>query len=431
MKVITDAGLRPRVNGLSLAIAELVRGSRTAAAGGALLASALATVPVDSSSRKKQQKAINLSKKSSSRARASCGKTSRRTAQSRPSMKRCSSRRAPSASRHPEPLTAVRARRHAVHDGRRAANGHQHGRCIDRQPARPWPEPEPRAHQRPARDAGRPEIGRRYELDSLGRDPTRRGDLGRRLGRVRRGRRRRRRQLHPQGQLRRRFRRRPLRRYARRRRSDDHRSRRSSAPTWPTTAATSCSASSATPARSNTHGNATGASRTSANPNTAGGGFAFGSATWFHNEPGGDTPNPNFKPTRRPARPIRESYRTTSSLTRRTSRAHRFGPGRIRPSSPTTRGRTLSTCSSRRTGCPFPNRPLLHRRLRRLDARSRTTWPPSRFRINQRRHRLHGFGRRYRPSLPARTNSTVRSTTIRRTREAATSTARSRAYRFS
>src|SRR5262245_40635243 len=32
-----------------------------------------------------------------------------------------------------------------------------------------------------------------------------------------------------------------------------------------------------------------------ANPNTAGGGFAFGSATWFHNEPGGDKPNPNFQ----------------------------------------------------------------------------------------------------------------------------------------
>src|SRR5262245_2737202 len=32
-----------------------------------------------------------------------------------------------------------------------------------------------------------------------------------------------------------------------------------------------------------------------ANPATAGGGFAFGSATWFHNEPGGDTPNPNFQ----------------------------------------------------------------------------------------------------------------------------------------
>ncbi len=43
MKVITEAGLRPRVRGLSLAIAELVRGSR---AGGAILASALAAVPV-------------------------------------------------------------------------------------------------------------------------------------------------------------------------------------------------------------------------------------------------------------------------------------------------------------------------------------------------------------------------------------------------
>jgi outer membrane receptor protein involved in Fe transport len=35
-----------------------------------------------------------------------------------------------------------------------------------------------------------------------------------------------------------------------------------------------------------------------ANPNTAGGGFAFGSATWFHNEPGGDKPNPNFQANR-------------------------------------------------------------------------------------------------------------------------------------
>src|SRR5688572_28543378 len=48
MKVITDAGLRPRVNGLSLAIAELVRGSRAAATGGAILASALAVVPAAS-----------------------------------------------------------------------------------------------------------------------------------------------------------------------------------------------------------------------------------------------------------------------------------------------------------------------------------------------------------------------------------------------
>ncbi len=43
MKVITDAGLRPRVRDLSLAISELVRGSRT---GQAILASALAVVPV-------------------------------------------------------------------------------------------------------------------------------------------------------------------------------------------------------------------------------------------------------------------------------------------------------------------------------------------------------------------------------------------------
>jgi outer membrane receptor protein involved in Fe transport len=48
MKVITDAGLRPRVNGLSLAIADLVRGSRAAVTGGAILASALAIVPAAS-----------------------------------------------------------------------------------------------------------------------------------------------------------------------------------------------------------------------------------------------------------------------------------------------------------------------------------------------------------------------------------------------
>src|SRR5690606_10247633 len=34
-----------------------------------------------------------------------------------------------------------------------------------------------------------------------------------------------------------------------------------------------------------------------ANPNTGGGFFAFGSATWFHNEPGAENlPNPNFDP---------------------------------------------------------------------------------------------------------------------------------------
>src|SRR5262245_20493907 len=38
-----------------------------------------------------------------------------------------------------------------------------------------------------------------------------------------------------------------------------------------------------------------------ANPSTAGGGFAFGSATWFHNEPGGDTPNPNFQADEAPS----------------------------------------------------------------------------------------------------------------------------------
>ena len=49
MKVITaDAGARPRVCGLSLAIGELFRSSRAAAAGGALLVSALAIVPVGS-----------------------------------------------------------------------------------------------------------------------------------------------------------------------------------------------------------------------------------------------------------------------------------------------------------------------------------------------------------------------------------------------
>src|SRR5688572_7714156 len=47
MKVITaKAGSRPRVCGLSLAIADLVRTRRAAAAGGALLASALAITPV-------------------------------------------------------------------------------------------------------------------------------------------------------------------------------------------------------------------------------------------------------------------------------------------------------------------------------------------------------------------------------------------------
>ncbi|RPI59331.1 MAG: hypothetical protein EHM50_09365, partial [Lysobacterales bacterium] len=55
MKVITDAGSRPRVNGLSLAIAELVRSSRAAATGGAILASALAIVPVNSVVAQEQQ----------------------------------------------------------------------------------------------------------------------------------------------------------------------------------------------------------------------------------------------------------------------------------------------------------------------------------------------------------------------------------------
>jgi outer membrane receptor protein involved in Fe transport len=46
MTVIVDAGSRPRVCGLSLAIAEVVRNRRATAAGGALLASALAIMPV-------------------------------------------------------------------------------------------------------------------------------------------------------------------------------------------------------------------------------------------------------------------------------------------------------------------------------------------------------------------------------------------------
>jgi outer membrane receptor protein involved in Fe transport len=56
MKVITaDAGARPRVCGLSLAIGELVRSSRAAATGGALLASALAIVPVGSAAAQDQE----------------------------------------------------------------------------------------------------------------------------------------------------------------------------------------------------------------------------------------------------------------------------------------------------------------------------------------------------------------------------------------
>jgi iron complex outermembrane receptor protein len=61
MKVITaDAGARPRVCGLSLAIGELFRSSRAAAAGGALLASALAIVPVGSAVAQEQEDASVL-----------------------------------------------------------------------------------------------------------------------------------------------------------------------------------------------------------------------------------------------------------------------------------------------------------------------------------------------------------------------------------
>jgi hypothetical protein len=53
-RTTADAGLRPRVCGLSLAIAELTQ-NRRAAAGGALLASALAIVPVGSVAAQDQQ----------------------------------------------------------------------------------------------------------------------------------------------------------------------------------------------------------------------------------------------------------------------------------------------------------------------------------------------------------------------------------------
>ena len=56
MKVTTaGAGSRPRVCGLSLAIANLVQSRRAAAAGGALLASAFAIVPVSSVVAQNQQ----------------------------------------------------------------------------------------------------------------------------------------------------------------------------------------------------------------------------------------------------------------------------------------------------------------------------------------------------------------------------------------
>ena len=133
-------------------------------------------------------------------------------------------------------------------------------------------------------------------IPSLG-DPARRNHLGRRLGRVRRGRRRRRRQLHLERQLRGRVDRRAPRRH------------RSTAATRTVTMSALFGANTADDRgnvmigierdtrRRPTPGSATGASRTTRIQLRPAARFAFGSATWWHNEPVANArSNPNFNP---------------------------------------------------------------------------------------------------------------------------------------
>ena len=196
------------------------------------------------------------------------------------------------------------------------------------------------------------------------RDPTRRSDLGRCLGRVRRGRRRRRRQLHPQGQLRGRFDRRPLRRHGARRRSDDrhlgalrrqrgrrprqrhdgHRARHpdEAIRTGNATGAsrigrirTRPAAASPSAAR---RGSTTSPSRTATEPELQVDEPASASNPRFI--PSNHTPNPTFNPARHRRPPIRRPW-------------------------PTTRRRPPSTRSFRRA--------LARIRIRRPDASSRPT----------------------------------------------------------
>ena len=230
------------------------------------------------------------------------------------------------------------------------------------------------------------------------RDPTRRGDLGRRFGRVRRGRRRRRRQLHPQGQLRRRHGRRPLRRYRARRRSDGDdlgalRRQRGRRPRQRHDRHRARHAVEADYAWERDW-----RVEDMANPNMAGGGFAFGSATWFHNEPTVATATePELQPTSRLVRDQPARYR------RPVRPEPDLQPG-LADSAHESDGRSQQPAS----GCcrrALPAGTALVRSRSRLlsepgdsDAGSRTTWPPRAIPDQQGRHRLHGFGRRRYPA---------------------------------
>ena len=162
--------------------------------------------------------------------------------------------------------------------------GHQHGRRGDRQPARPRPEPKPRADQRQTRDADQSHDGRRRELDPLVGHFARRGHFGRRVGRIRRGRRRRCGQLHPGGHF--------------EGASVDARFGDTEHGGNQTTTISGLFGVNSANDRGNVMFGIERNTRTKeftwqrdwrvadmANPATPGGGFAFGSATWFTNEP--------------------------------------------------------------------------------------------------------------------------------------------------
>ena len=218
MKVITDAGLRPRVCGLSLAIAELVRGSRAAVTGGAILASALAIVPAVAQEQAEDDQVLEEVVVTGSRivrqdftanspiqtvdetlfeetSAIGVETVLNRLPQFVPAVTQFSTGDVQQTVTNTVGASTVSLRGLGPNRNLVLING-----------MRAMPV-DPRM------------VVDTNSIPSAG-DSTRRGHLGRRFGRVRRGRRRRRRQLHPQGRLRGRQHRRPLRRHGARRRPD-------------------------------------------------------------------------------------------------------------------------------------------------------------------------------------------------------------------
>ena len=164
-----------------------------------------------------------------------------------------------------------------------------------------------------------------------------------------------------------------------------------------------------------------------ANPTTAGGGFAFGSATWFHNEPGGDKPNPNFQAGSAVSANNPSSCRTTIPNPvrrgfpgcRRELDGHRNNPAQS----------VRQTTIFPDDGCPFPNRCA---DSGRPAASISNNLAASRFRINRDGTVFSGLADATALSSGAyKFNGPVYNDNSTDAKAAATSTAASRAYRCS